>query len=105
MIIATILLGIIALSIAKAVGIMEWWIGTGSVTAIVLLLVIASLPQVQWLFDTPLLALAIWIIATTFYHRLLADARRQTPVNVGCRLGMVWQCGRYTVVIAVGVTA
>ena len=105
MIIATILLGIIALSIAKAVGIMEWWIGTGSVTAIVLLLVIASLPQVQWLFDTPLLALAIWIIATTFYHRLLADARRQTPVIVGRRSGMVWQFGRYTVGVAVGVTA
>jgi len=105
MMIATILLGIIALSIAKAVGIMEWWIGTGSVTAIVLLLLIAALPQAHWLFDTPLLTLAMWAALTTFYHRLLTDARRQTPVVVGRRSGFVWQLGRYTVGVAVGVTA
>lgn len=105
MIIATILLGIIALSIAKAIGIMEWWIGTGSVTAIVLLMVIAALPQAHWLFDTPLLTLALWAIATTFYHRMLADARRQTPVVVGQRTGIVWQFGRYRLAFAMAVTA
>lgn len=105
MMIATILLGIIALSIAKAVGIMEWWIGTGSVTAIVLLLLIAALPQAHWLFDTPLLTLAMWAALTTFYHRLLADKRRCAPMRAGRRSGVVWSFGRVTVGIAVGVTA
>lgn len=105
MIIATIIIGITALLTARAAGITGTWVGTGAVTAVVLFLVISALPQAHWLFDNLWLCAVLWIIATTFYHRLLADARRQTPVNVGCRSGMVWQCGRYTVVIAVGVTA
>ena len=105
MIIATIIIGIIALLAARAAGILDTWLGTSAVTALVLFLAISALPQAQWLFDNLWLCAALWAIATTFYHRLLADARRQTPVIVGRRSGMVWQFGRYTVGVAVGVTA
>ena len=105
MIIATIIIGIIALLAARAAGILDTWLGTGAVTALVLFLAISALPQAQWLFDNLWLCAALWAIVTTFYHRLLSDALRSTPVIVGRRSGFVWSMGRYTVGVAVGVTA
>lgn len=105
MIIATIIIGIIALLAARAAGITGTWLGTGAVTAVVLFLAISALPQAQWLFDNLWLCAALWAIATTFYHRLLADARRQTPTNAGQRTGIVWQVGRYRLAFAMAVTA
>lgn len=105
MIIIAIIIGIIALLAARAAGITDTWLGTGAVAALILYMLIASLPQAHWLFDTPLLTLAMWAMLTTFYHRLLADDRRQSPVVAGRRSGFVWTLGRYTVGIAVGVRA
>jgi hypothetical protein len=105
MIIITIIIGIIALLGARAAGITDTWLGTGAVTAALLYLIIAAVPYLHCLFDSLWLCLMLWAILTTFYHRLLADARRQTPVVVGRRSGFVWQLGRYTVGVAVGVTA
>lgn len=105
MIIITIIIGIIALLVARAAGITDTWLGTGVVAAFILYMLIAALPQAQWLFDSLWLVAIMWAMLTTFYHRLLADARRQTPAVVGRRSGFVWQLGRYTVGVAVGVTA
>lgn len=105
MIIVTIIIGIIALLAARAAGIAGTWLGTGAVTALILYMVISALPQAQWLFDNLWLCVALWAIATTFYHRLLADKRRQTPVIVGQRTGIVWQVGRYRLAFAMAVTA
>ena len=105
MIIVTVIIGIIALLAARAAGLTDTWLGTGAVAALILYMLIAALPQAQWLFDSLWLCVLLWAMLTTFYHRLLADARRQTPVVVGRRSGFVWQLGRYTVGIAVGVTA
>ena len=105
MIIVTIIIGIIALLAARAAGITGTWLGTGAVTALVLYIAISALPQAHWLFDNLWLCAALWAIATTFYHRLLTDARRQTPMIVGQRSGIVWQFGRYQAGFAVGVTA
>jgi len=105
MIIITIIIGIIALLAARAAGITDTWLGTGAVAALILYMLIAALPQAQWLLDSLWLVAIMWAMLTTFYHRLLADARRQTPAVVGRRSGFVWQLGRYTVGVAVGVTA
>ena len=105
MIIATIIIGIIALLAARAAGITDTWLGTGAVAALILYMVVAALPQAQWLFDNLWLCAVLWAALTTFYHRLLADARRQAPMIVGRRSGFVWSMGRYTVGVAVGVTA
>lgn len=105
MIIATIIIGIIALLAARAAGILDTWLGTGAVTAFVLFLAISALPQAQWLFDNLWLCAALWAIVTTFYHRLLSDALRSTPVIVGQRTGIVWQVGRYRLAFAMAVTA
>lgn len=105
MIIITVIIGIIALLAARAAGLTDSWLGTGAVTALILYMLIAALPQAQWLFDNLWLCAALWAIATTFYHRLLSESRRQTPVVVGRRSGFVWTLGRYTVGVAVGVTA
>jgi len=105
MIIITVIIGIIALLSARAAGLTDSWLGTGAVAALILYMIIAALPQAQWLFDTLWLCAVLWAILTTFYHRLLADARRQTPVVVGRRSGFVWSFGRVTVGVAVGVTA
>jgi len=105
MIIATIVIGIIALLAARAVGITDTWLGTGAVTAILLYLIIAAVPYLHCLFDGLWLVAIIWVVLTTFYHRLLSDARRQSPMHVGRRSGFVWTLGRYTVGVAVGVTA
>lgn len=105
MIIITVIIGIIALLAARAACLTDTWLGTGAVAAIILYMLIAALPQAQWLFDSLWLVAIMWAALTTFYHRLLADARRQTPVVVGRRSGFVWSFGRVTVGIAVGVTA
>lgn len=105
MITATIIISIIALTAAKAAGITSTWLGTGAVTALILYMVIAALPGAQWMFDSLWLCVVIWAGLTTFYHRLLADVRRQTPVNVGRRSFFLWSFGRYQVGVAVGVTA
>lgn len=102
MIIVTIIIGIIALTAARAAGITDTWLGTGAVTGIILYMAIAALPQAQWLFDNLWLCIALWGMATTFYHRLLTDARRCAPINTG-RRAVLWRWGRY--VVAVGVTA
>lgn len=105
MIIITIIIGIIALLAAREAGITSTWLGTGAVTAILLYLIIAAVPYLHCLFDSLWLVAILWAILTTFYHRLLADARRQSPMHVGRRSGFVWTLGRYTVGVAVGVTA
>lgn len=105
MIIITVIIGIIALLAARASGLTDTWLGTGAIAALILYMLIAALPQAQWLFDSLWLCAVLWAMLTTFYHRLLADARRQTPVVAGRRSGFVWQLGRYTVGVAVGVTA
>ncbi len=105
MIIITVIIGIIALLAARASGLTDTWLGTGAIAALILYMLIAALPQAHWLFDTPLLTLAMWAALTTFYHRLLADKRRCAPMRAGRRSGFVWTMGRYTVGVAVGVTA
>lgn len=105
MIIITVIIGIIALLAARASGLTDTWLGTGAIAALILYMLIAALPQAQWLFDSLWLCAVLWTMLTTFYHRLLSDKRRQSPVVVGRRSGFVWQLGRYTVGIAVGVTA
>ena len=105
MIIITVIIGIVALLAARAVGITGTWLGTGAVTAAMLYMLIAAVPYLHCLFDSLWLVAIMWIALTTFYHRLLADARRQSPVVVGRRSGFVWTMGRYTVGVAVGVTA
>lgn len=105
MIIITVIIGIIALLAARAAGLTDTWLGTGAIAALILYMLIAALPQAQWLFDSLWLCALLWFALTTFYHRLLADARRQSPVVVGRRSGFVWQLGRYQVGVAVGVTA
>lgn len=105
MLIITIVISIVALTAAKAAGITSTWLGTGAVSALMLYMIIAALPQAQWLFDSLWLCVVFWVAMTTFYHRLLADQRRRAPINIGRRTGMVWQFGRYSVGVAVGVMA
>lgn len=116
MIIATIILGVIALLGAYAAGITQTWTGTAAASAFVLLLVISALPSTWWLFDSAtgwFTALALWSIMTVIYHNLLseaapttADHRRSTPaIELKRRHVVGWQFGRYTIGIAVGVTA
>lgn len=108
MITLTIILGITALLGAYAAGLTQTWVGTSATSAIVLLLAIAALPDCHWLLQSAggwLATALLWAMLTTFYHRLLADARRQAPMIVGRRSGFVWSMGRYTVGVAVGVTA
>ncbi len=105
MIIVTVIIGIIALLAARTAGITDSWLGTGAVAALILYMLIAALPQAQWLLDSLWLVAIMWAMLTTFYHRLLSDKRRQSPVVVGRRTGFVWSFGRVTVGVAVGVTA
>jgi hypothetical protein len=105
MIIITIIIGIIALLVARASGLTDTWLGTGAIAALILYMLIAALPQAQWLFDSLWLVAIMWAMLTTFYHRLLADKRRCAPMRAGRRSGVVWSFGRVTVGIAVGVTA
>ena len=104
MLIITILTGIIALMAAYHAGITSTWLGTGSVTGIVLLLAIAALPQCYWLFDSglgALLTVAIWAVYTTFLHRMLTDKRRCAPMNADARRHVfVWKMGRQQVILA-----
>ena len=105
MIIITVIIGIIALLAARASGLTDTWLGTGAIAALILYMLIAALPQAQWLFDSLWLVAIMWAMLTTFYHRLLADKRRCAPMRAGRRSGVVWSFGRVTVGIAVGVTA
>lgn len=105
MIIITIIISIIALLAARASGLTDTWLGTGAIAALILYMLIAALPQAQWLFDSLWLVAIMWAMLTTFYHRLLADKRRCAPMRAGRRSGVVWSFGRVTVGIAVGVTA
>lgn len=92
MIIFTIIIGAIALITAHAVGITETRLGTAAITAIVLLLAITALPQCYWLFDSLagwLTTLVLWAGATLFYHRILTDGRRSTPINADLRRAIV----------------
>jgi hypothetical protein len=91
MIIITVIIGIIALLAARASGLTDTWLGTGAIAALILYMLIAALPQAQWLFDSLWLVAIMWAMLTTFYHRCLptnADARRCASV-VGRAL-----CGR-----------
>ena len=73
MIIITVIIGIIALLAARAAGITSTWLGTGAVTAVLLYLIIAAVPYLHCLFDSLWLVAIIWVVLTTFYHRLLSD--------------------------------
>lgn len=116
MIVLTIILGVTALLGAYAAGLMQTWIGTAATSAIVLLLVIAALPSAWWLFDDAagwVTTLALWAITTALYHTLFHESapmvtgqRRSTPIVELKRRHVVgWQVGRYSVGVAVGVTA
>lgn len=101
----TIIISIIALLSAKGAGLTQTWLGTGAVTAFILFFIMTAVPQCAVLFDSLWIVFLVWAGATTFYHRILTGARRQAPLRVGRRSGVVWTFGRYTVGVAVGVTA
>ena len=92
MIALTIIISILALVAAHCAGLTQTWLGTSAVSAVVLMLAVAAIPGAWWLFDSLggwVTTLAIWGLATTFYHKLLCeaapmrtDSRRQTPVVV-----------------------
>lgn len=105
MIIVTVIIGIIALLAARAAGLTDSWLGTGAVTLAMLYLIITAVPYLHCLFDSLWLCVVLWVVLTTFYHRLLADARRRTPSVVGRRSGFVWAFGRYRLAFAMAVTA
>ena len=116
MITLTIILGVAMLLCARAVDLTQTWVGTASVSAIILLLVMAALPSAWWLFDDIIgwmTVLALWAITTALYHTLLhdpvplrADQRRSTPI-IELRQPRIihWQIGRYAFGFAMGVTA
>jgi hypothetical protein len=108
MLIITIITGIIAIMAAYHAGITSTWIGTGSVTGIVLFLAIAALPSCHWLFDSGVGAfviVGIWAAYTTFIHSLLTNARRRTPTNAGQRSVIAWQIGNARLAVAWEVAA
>jgi hypothetical protein len=108
MLLVTIITGIIAIIAAYSAGITSTWIGTGSVTGIVLFLAIAALPQCHFLFDSGVGAfviVAMWAIYTTFVHRLLSNARRRTPISAGHRSVIAWQFGKNRLALAWEVAA
>jgi hypothetical protein len=108
MIILTLIIGIVALVGAHMAGLTATWLGTGTATAIVLMLCISALPACHFLFDSSVglaVVLGIWLTYTTVLHRLLADSRRSSPPVAEHRRAFVWQWGRYTVGFAMGVSA
>jgi hypothetical protein len=98
MITLTIIIGVICLLAGHLAGLTETKLGTGALTAIILLFAISALPQCYWLFDEPvgwLTTLALWFTAAAFYHRLLADNRRNVATSAGTRRhAIVCQFGR-----------
>lgn len=116
MLLLTITLGITLMLCAHSVDLTRHWLGTSAVTAVVMLLAIAALPSCAWLLQSAVglaTTALLWLVITTFYHRLLCesmptvtDRRRQTPmVELKRRHVAAWQFGRYTVGVAVGVSA
>ncbi len=108
MIVLTLIIGIIALVGAHMAGLTTTWLGTGAATAIVLMLCISALPACHFLFDSNAglaVVLGIWLTYTTVLHRLLADGHRSSPIAAEHRRAFVWQWGRYTVGVAMGVSA
>lgn len=101
----TIIISVAALVSARAAGLTATWLGTGSVTALVLFFIMSAVPQCAVLFDSLWLVVPVWAGTTTAYHRILTGKRRHAPMRAGRRSGIVWSFGRYTVGIAVGVTA
>lgn len=108
MIIFTIIIGATALLAGHAAGLTTTKIGTAAITAIVLLLAISALPECHWLFDSAagwLTTLTLWLATSHYYHRLLTDQRRSTPVvnrqtpAIGRRL-IIWQFGRQRLAFA-----
>lgn len=105
---ATIILGAIALLMARFAGLTGTWIGTGSITAVITFLVILAVPSAHFLFDSAWgfgVAALCWLVATSFYHRLLTDNCRQSPIIVGQRAAIAVQWGRHYMAFAVGVSA
>jgi len=108
MLIITIITGIIAIVVAYHFGITSTWLGTGSVTGIVLFMVIAMLPQCHFLFDSGVgafVTVALWVAYTTFIHRILTNVRRQRPTSAGQRSVIAWQFGKRRLALAWEVAA
>lgn len=104
----TIILGAIALLTAQAAGLTGTWIGTGSITAVIIFLVILAVPSAHFLFDSVWgfgVASLCWLVTTSFYHRLLTGKRRPSAIVAGQRAGFAWQWGRHYMAVVVGVTA
>lgn len=101
----TIIISVVALVSARAAGLTATWLGTGSVTAMVLFFIMLSVPQCAVLFDSLWLMLPVWAVTTTGYHRILTGKRRPAPRRAGRWSGVVLSFGRYTVGVAVGVAA
>lgn len=95
MLILTMPLGILMLAAAIAAGLTETRIGTAAATSIVLLLAIAGLPSVHFLFDSAggwLTALALWLATSEFYFRLLAEFdQKRHPVARSPSQGVRYQ--------------
>lgn len=106
MILSSLIIGVIALVGAYSAGLTRTWVGTGAATGIVLYLCVVALPSCHFLFDSMAglaIILAMWAIYTTFIHRILSDARRCSSVVAG-RRALMWQWGRFTFGVAVGVS-
>lgn len=108
MIILTIIIGVIMLLAGHAAGLTETRLGTAAITAITVLFAISALPECAWLFDDLagwLTTLALWLVMSHYYHRLLIDLRRSTPTinrqtpTIGRRL-IIWQLGRQRLAFA-----
>lgn len=78
MLILTITLSILMLIAAHAAGLTATWLGTGSATAIVVLLVISGYAPAHFLFVSAggwTVTVALWLFATSLNHHLLTEFR------------------------------
>ena len=112
MLLLTIALSILMLVAAHAAGLTETWLGTGSATAVIVMLVITGYTPAHFLFDGAagwLLTIALWIFATSLNHHLLAEFRSAikpiTPIrpigrNRPTRHALAWQLAGYRLAFA-----
>lgn len=100
----SIIIGIIAIIAAHQAGLTATWLGTGSVTSLVLFMCILALPQCHWLFDSMAgfaIVVALWVAYTTLVYRLLSDKRRCAPMHADARRFVMWRMGRRVFVMGV----